>query len=61
MRMFDVQGIEIRAPRATVFEFLRNPLDLTGEYFIWTTNMGGIGSRADAFIVKVPKEKLMGQ
>jgi hypothetical protein len=28
MRMFDVQGIEIRAPRATVFEFLRNPRNL---------------------------------
>ena len=28
MRMFDVQGIEIRAPRVTVFEFLRNPGNL---------------------------------
>jgi hypothetical protein len=28
MRMFDVQGIEIRAPRSTVFEFLRNPCNL---------------------------------
>lgn len=28
MRMFDVQGIEIRAPRARVFEFLRNPGNL---------------------------------
>lgn len=32
-------------------------LDITGEYFIWTSNMGG--SRLDAFIVKVPKNKLM--
>jgi hypothetical protein len=28
MRMFDVQGIEIRAQRANVFEFLRNPGNL---------------------------------
>ena len=28
MRMFDVQGIEIRAPRAKVFEFVRNPSNL---------------------------------
>ena len=28
MRMFDVQGIEIRAPRGKVFEFLRTPGNL---------------------------------
>jgi uncharacterized protein YndB with AHSA1/START domain len=28
MRMFDVQGVEINAPRAKVFEFLRNPANL---------------------------------
>lgn len=28
MRMFDVQGIEIRAPRGRVFEFLRDPSNL---------------------------------
>ena len=28
MRMFDIQGIEIRAPRRTVFEFLREPGNL---------------------------------
>lgn len=28
MRMFDVQGVEIRAPRSKVFEFLRNPENL---------------------------------
>jgi hypothetical protein len=28
MRMFDVQGVEIRAPRGKVFEFLRNPGNL---------------------------------
>jgi hypothetical protein len=28
MRMFDVQGIEIHAPRGKVFEFLRNPGNL---------------------------------
>ena len=28
MRLFDVQGIEIGAPRARVFEFIRNPANL---------------------------------
>jgi uncharacterized protein YndB with AHSA1/START domain len=28
MRMFDVQGIEIQAPRQRVFEFIRNPANL---------------------------------
>ena len=28
MRLFDVQGIEIRAPRQQVFEFVRNPENL---------------------------------
>ena len=28
MRMFDVQGIEIMAPRRRVFEFLREPVNL---------------------------------
>jgi hypothetical protein len=31
-------------------------LDVTGEYFIWTTNRGG--SRADAFIVRIPTHLL---
>jgi hypothetical protein len=33
-------------------------LDVTGRYFIWTTNLGG--DRLDAFLVKVPAERLMG-
>ena len=32
-------------------------LDVTGRYFIWTTNMGG--DRLDAFLVKVPYQWLM--
>jgi hypothetical protein len=28
-------------------------LDITGSYFIWTTNMGG--DRLDVFLVKIPK------
>ncbi len=28
MQLFDVQGIEIHAPRETVFEFIRNPENL---------------------------------
>jgi hypothetical protein len=31
-------------------------LDVTGRYFIWTSNVGG--DRLDAFIVKVPAERL---
>jgi hypothetical protein len=31
-------------------------LDVTGEYFIWTANMGT--SRQDAFIVRIPQDKL---
>ena len=31
-------------------------LDPTGEYFIWTTNLGT--NRSDAFIVRVPQQKL---
>jgi hypothetical protein len=31
-------------------------LDVTGRYFIWTTNTGG--GRLDAFIVKIPTERL---
>jgi hypothetical protein len=31
-------------------------LDVTGQYFIWTTNLGG--SRLDAFVVKVPGQLL---
>lgn len=31
----------------------RGNFDVTGRYFIWTTNMGG--DRLDAFIVKCPQ------
>jgi len=33
-------------------------LDVTGRYFIWTSNMGG--GRVDAFVVKVPSHLLSG-
>lgn len=33
-------------------------LDVTGTYFIWTTNL--CGNRMDAFLVKVPAELLIG-
>jgi hypothetical protein len=33
-------------------------LDVTGRYFIWTTNLGG--NRLDAFLVKIPAERLAG-
>jgi hypothetical protein len=32
-------------------------LDVTGRYFIWTTNLGG--NRLDAVLVKIPVERLM--
>lgn len=32
-------------------------LDVTGRYFIWTTNLGG--DRLDAFLVKIPSERLV--
>jgi hypothetical protein len=32
-------------------------LDVTGRYFIWTTNLGG--DRLDAVLVKIPAERLM--
>ena len=31
-------------------------IDITGEYFIWTANMGT--NRQDAFIVRIPQTKL---
>ena len=31
-------------------------IDVTGEYFIWAANMGG--NRQDAFIVRIPQDKL---
>ena len=33
-------------------------LDVTGRYFFWTTNLGG--NRLDAFLVKIPVERLIG-
>jgi hypothetical protein len=41
-------------------DYLKDPkgnLDITGQYFIWTTNMGG--NRIDAFLVKVPAQLLL--
>ncbi|HET9468157.1 MAG TPA: hypothetical protein VFO48_07095 [Vicinamibacterales bacterium] len=34
-------------------------LDVSGRYFIWTTNLGG--DRLDAFLVKIPGERLMSE
>lgn len=38
--------------------FAKGNLDVTGQYFLWTSNMGG--SRLDAFIVRVPEHLLTG-
>jgi hypothetical protein len=32
-------------------------LDITGQYFLWTTNMSG--NRLDAFLVKIPSQLLI--
>jgi hypothetical protein len=32
-------------------------LDISGKYFIWTSNLGG--NRLDAFLVKVPSQLLV--
>jgi len=37
----------------------KGSLDVTGQYFVWTSNMGG--SRLDAFIVKVPGHLLVSE
>lgn len=38
--------------------YAKGNLDVTGRYFLWTTNMGG--DRLDAFIVRVPDQLLTG-
>jgi hypothetical protein len=38
-------------------KFPKGNLDVTGRYFIWTTNLGG--TRLDAFLVKVPSQLLV--
>jgi hypothetical protein len=38
------------------FKLPKGNLDITGQFFIWTTNLGG--NRMDAFLVKVPAQLL---
>lgn len=43
--------------------YTRSPkgnLDVTGQFFMWTSNMEGNGGRLDAFIVQVPAQLLTG-
>jgi len=50
---------DLDAPGGGSGEYEKRPkgnLDVTGRYFIWTTNLGG--GRLDAFIVKVPAARL---
>ena len=37
-------------------QYPKGNLDVTGRYFLWTTNLGG--GRLDAFLVKIPAESL---
>ena len=39
------------------YKLPKGNLDITGQYFIWTTNTGG--NRIDAFLVKVPAQLLL--
>jgi hypothetical protein len=39
-------------------KFPKGNIDVTGRYFIWTTNLSG--NRLDAFLVKVPSQLLVG-
>ena len=50
---------DLSAPGGGADDYSKRPkgnLDVTGRYFIWTTNLGG--NRLDAFIVKIPAERL---
>jgi hypothetical protein len=50
---------DLYAPGGGTDEYAKRPkgnLDVTGRYFIWTTNLGG--DRLDAFLVKIPAERL---
>ncbi len=50
---------DLDAPGGGAGEYEKRPkgnLDVTGRYFIWTTNLGG--GRLDAFIVKIPAARL---
>jgi hypothetical protein len=39
------------------FKLPKGNLDVTGRYFIWTSNLGG--NRLDAFLVKIPSQLLI--
>jgi hypothetical protein len=45
---------DLNAPGGTddYYKTPKGNIDVTGQYFIWTSNMGG--ARQDAFLVKVP-------
>jgi hypothetical protein len=50
---------DLNAPGGGSDDYTKTPkgnLDVTGEYFLWTTNMGG--ARQDAFMVRVPLARL---
>jgi hypothetical protein len=50
--------LDARGGRNDYAKLPKGNLDITGRYFIWTSNVGG--DRLDAFIVKVPGERLGG-
>lgn len=56
----DTDHVPLESQEADYHRQPKGNLDVTGEWFVWTTNTGGIGNRLDAFIVKVPKGLLMG-
>lgn len=48
--------LEAPGGRTEYDKYPKGNLDVTGEYFLWTTNMAG--NRLDAFLVKVPSGSL---
>jgi len=60
--MTDLDDPDPTKPIDPDLDYQRRPkgnLAVTGDYFIWTTNLGSTGNRLDAFIVKIPKTTLL--
>jgi hypothetical protein len=56
--MTDLDALGGRDDNGDDYEQLpKGNLDVTGRYFIWTTNLGG--DRLDAVLVKIPWERLI--
>lgn len=47
-----MMNLDASGGRSDYYKTPNGNVDVTGQYFIWTTNLGG--SRVDAFIAKIP-------